>query len=147
MSRKIINETKSDVQGPATHFHAYIIKRAKQNILTIKDHFSSFQDTLIVQSKKAVDLKEGIIILTAAMRRPSTISVSVDNTPGFKLLLNRVDSDLAKLQIEIVKTDEINKNSNVVIDKGCQELEEELKRLEPEGKELSLATLKLAIET
>ena len=45
----------------------------------------------------------------------------------------------------MVKTDEINKNSNAVIDRGCQELEEELKRLEPEGGKLTISTLRLAI--
>ena len=44
-----------------------------------------------------------------------------------------------------MKTDEINKNANAVIDKGCQELEEELKRLDPECVKINSATLKLAI--
>ena len=79
------------------------------------------------------------------MRRPSRIQISVDNSPGFKSLLSNADIDLEKLQIELIKTDEINKNSNAVIDKGCQELEEELKRLEPEGNKINSATLKLAI--
>ena len=47
--------------------------------------------------------------------------------------MDNKDSDLNKLQIQIIKTDELNKNSNAVIDRGCQELEEELKRLAPEG--------------
>ena len=47
--------------------------------------------------------------------------------------------------IKLVKTDEINKNANAVIDKGCQELEEEIKRLEPEGKPINLAILKQAV--
>ena len=55
------------------------------------------------------------------------------------------DSDLKRLQIQIINTDELNKNSKAVVDKGCQELEEELKRLEPEGKPISLTTLKTAV--
>ena len=140
----IVNETKTDVTGPHTHFHADVIKRASQNILTVKDHFSSYQDAIIIQSEKAHDLKEGLIMLTSSMRKPGKIKVSVDNSPGFKSLLNSNDAELDKLQIEMVKTDEINKNSNAVIDKGCQELEDELKRLEPEGTKITSATLKLA---
>ena len=34
-----------------------------------------------------------------------------------------------------------NKNSNAVVDRGCQELEEELRKLSPEGKPISQATL------
>ena len=141
----IKNETKTIVNGPQTHFHVDVVKRAKQNILIMKDHFSSFQDATIIPSEKAEDLKEGIIHLSSALRRPSEIFVSVDNAPGFKSLLQTNDKELARLKIQLVKTEEINKNANAVIDKGCQELEEEMKRLEPEGNKISLATLKLAV--
>ena len=79
------------------------------------------------------------------MRRPAEIFISVDNSPGFKTLLSNTDNDLRKLEIRMIKTDEINKNSNAVIDRGCQELEDELKRLEPEGGKIDIPTLKLAI--
>ena len=141
----IKNETKTIVNGPQTHFHVDVVKRAKQNILIMKDHFSSFQDATIIPSEKAEDLKEGIIHLSSALRRPSEIFVSVDNAPGFKSLLQTSDKELARLKIQLVKTEEINKNANAVVDKGCQELEEEMKRLEPEGNKISLATLKLAV--
>ena len=141
----IQNETKTKVDGPQTHFHADVIKRAKQNILTLKDHFSSFQDAILIPSERAEDLKEGLVILTSAMRRPGEIFVSVDNAPGFKSLLLIKDQELMKLNITLVKTDEINKNANAVVDKGCQELEEEIKQLEPEGRKITNSILKLAI--
>ena len=146
LPREIIpNETKTFVESPQTHFHADVIKRATQNILTIKDHFSSFQDAMLINSETANDLKEGLVMMTSAMRRPSEIFISVDNSPGFKTLLSNTDEDLKKLKITIVRTDEINKNSNAVIDKGCQELESEIKQLEPEGAKISISTLKQAI--
>ena len=141
----IPNETKTVVDGPQTHFHADVIKRSQQNILTIRDHFSSFQDAILVNSEKACDLKDGLIFMTSTIRRPGQIFISVDNSPGFKSLMSNEDEDLLKLKITIVKTDEINKNANAVIDKGCQELEDEIKRLEPEGNKLSISTLKLAV--
>ena len=79
------------------------------------------------------------------MRRPGKIFVSVDNAPGFKSLVNTTDSELQQLGITMIKTDELNKNANAVVDRACQELEQELIRLEPEGTEVSNATLKLAI--
>ena len=141
----IPNETKTFVEGPQTHFHADVIKRATQNILTVKDHFSSFQDAILLNSETAKDLKEGLIMMTSAMRRPAEIFISVDNSPGFKTLLTNTDQELKKLMITIVRTDEINKNSNAVIDKGCQELENEIKQLEPEGGKVSISTLKKAV--
>ena len=53
------------------------------------------------------------------MRRPSAISISVDNAPGFKSLMNNKDNELQKLQINILKTAELNKNANAVVDKSC----------------------------
>ena len=95
--------------------------------------------------EKAIDLKEGLISLSSTMRRPGKIFISVDNSPGFKTLLTNADNDLKKLDIVIVRTDELNKNSNAVVDKQCQEFENEIKKLEPGGAKLSLSTLKLAI--
>ena len=40
-------------------------------------------------------------------------------------------TELQKLHIYMTKTDEINKNANAIIDKGCRELEDETKRVEP----------------
>ena len=141
----IQNETKTDAEKPHTNFHADVIKRACQNILIIRDHFSSYLDAMIIKSKKSIDLKEGIIQLTSSMRKPGQIFVSVDNAPGFKSLINKEDQDLKSLRITMVKTDELNKNSNAIVDRACQELEEELRRLEPEGDTISNATLKLAV--
>ena len=141
----IQNETKTKVDKPHSHFHVDVIKRASQNILTVKDHFSSYQDAIIIASEKAEDLKQGVILLTSGLRHPNTIYVSPDNSPGFKTLIKNQDQELNKLKISFVKTDEFNKNANAVIDRGCQELEEEIKRLSPEGEKITLAILKLAI--
>ena len=140
----IQNESKTEVDGPQTHFHGDVIKRAQQNILVVKDHFSSFQDAILINSESAKDLCEGLIVLTSGMRKPSGIFISVDNSPGFKSLMNNTNEDLKRLQITLIKTDELNKNSNAVIDKGCQELEVEIKQLAPEGTKISNAILKQA---
>ena len=74
-----------------------------------------------------------------------TITVAVDNAPGFQSLINNNDQDLKDLDIKLIKTDKLNKNGNAVVDKGCQELEDELKRQEPEGTKISLCILKRAL--
>ena len=141
----IQHETKNEVDGPHKHFHADVIKRSKQIILTVKDHFSSLQDAMIINSEKAEDLKTGIILLTSTMRKPDVIHITIDNAPGFISLIKNKDRDLEKLKIVLLATDEFNKNANAVVDKGCQELEEELLRLDPEGTRVSQATLTQAI--
>ena len=90
------------MDGPQTHFHADVIKRATQNILTLKDHFSSFQDAILIPSERAEDLKEGLVILTSAMRRPGEIYVSVYNAPSFKSLLLIKDQVLMKPNMKFI---------------------------------------------
>ena len=141
----IPNETKTEAAHPHSHFHADVIRRAKQYILMLRDHFSSFQDAILIKSEKADDLRDGIVMLTTAVRKPSKIYITVDNSPGFNSLITNKDKALEKLMIQLIGTDCINKNANAMADKGCKELEEELKRLDPEGKQISISTLKLAI--
>ena len=72
----IQNETKTKVSISHSYFHIDVIKRAIQNILKIKDHFSSYQDAMLIPSKKAEDLKQGIIILSSGLRHPNMIHIS-----------------------------------------------------------------------
>ena len=99
----ISDETKTDAQYPHIQFHADVIRRAKQIILTIKDHFSSFQDAMLLNSEKAEDLKNGIVALVSPLRKPAPICVTVDNSPGFMSLISNSDKDLLMLMIKLCK--------------------------------------------
>jgi hypothetical protein len=123
----VSQESKQGVAGPYTNFHADVVKRSKQIIFTIKDHFSSMQNAIIIDSEKSEDLKAALILTTSMMRKPDTIYVTVDNAPGFVSLIKRKDKELEQLKIVLTDTDEFNKNANAVIDKGCQELEDEIR--------------------
>ena len=98
----IQNETRTEVTGPQIHFQAYVIKWWKQNILTVRDHFSSYQDAMFISSEKASDLKKGLICLTSGLWRPGEIFISVKNSAGFQSLLNDKDPDLNKLNIRMI---------------------------------------------
>ena len=142
---KIANEQKAEVQHPHRFFHADVIKRETQNILIVTDHFSSLQSALIVTSEKAEDLKNGLVILTSTMRYPGPIEITVDNAPGFNSLIQQKDTQLDSLKIKLNKTDALNKNANAVVDRGYQELEEELRKLAPNGGKITQATLTQAV--
>ena len=68
---KIKNESKTEAQHPHRSSHADVIKRATQNILNVTN------------SKKADNLRDGLIILTSAMKHSGPIEITVDNAPGF----------------------------------------------------------------
>ena len=141
---EIKEESKAEVAHPHQYFHLDVIRRAKQFILLLVDHFSNFQTAKLIPSEKAEDLKEGLIVLSEGMRHPGPITVKGDNAKGLESLQKK-DQDLAKLNINLILADVFNKNSNAVIDKACQELEEELRKLSPEGSPISQATLAQAL--
>ena len=67
------------------------------------------------------------------MQRPSGVYITENNSTGFKSLRIAKDQTFEKHMITLVKTDNVNMNTNAIIDKGCQESEEEIKYLEPDG--------------
>ena len=100
---------------------------------------------MLIPSEQSQDLKNGLIYLTQAIRSPGWITVVVDNAKEFESLVKSNDKDLLDLKIELQLTDTFNKNANSVVDRGCQELEEELRKLCPEAETLLAATLSKAI--
>ena len=127
------NNTKTNADHPHCHFHAEVIRRAKQNILTLKGHLTSFHDAILLSSEKANNLKDGLMQPLIPMQRPSGVYITENNSTGFKSLRIAKDQTFEKHMITLVKTDNVNMNTNAIIDKGCQESEEEIKYLEPDG--------------
>ncbi len=142
-----VHQTKTETSAPGTHFHADVIKRQGQCIFTIRDHFSSLSAAKIIKNETHQELKKAIIETVIPLKLFGKCQVRVDNATGFIPLLQNKDPDLSKLKIEIVNTDVFNKNANAVIDKACFELEQELKRIEPDGRAISNTTLQLAVNT
>ena len=135
--------TESNV--PGTHFHADVIKRQSQMIFTIRDHFSSYTSAKIIKSESHQELKKAIVDTVIPLKLTGECQIKVDNATGFIPLLNNKDPELSKLNIIVTATDVFNKNANAVIDKACFEIEQELKRIEPDGRPISNTTLQLAV--
>ena len=127
--------------NPGEIFVSDVIKRARQLIFISRDSFSDFVTTSLINSEKAEDLKEGIIATTIAVRKPSEITVRVDNAPGFIALVRSEDKDLGDLKIKLDISNHNNKNGLAIVDKAIQEFEKELKTMSPEGKEITSSQL------
>ena len=89
---------------------------------------------MLLDNEQAVELKQGLIQLSTAVRHPGKITISTDNTPAFVALYKRTEKkQLNDLEIKIKPKDEFNKNENAAVDKVCQELENEIRKIRPEG--------------
>ena len=140
------HHSRTDTKIPGSNFHADVVKRKSQCILTVRDNFSTFTVAKIIKSENHRDLKDGIIDLLTPIKLAGEISVKVDNAPGFKPLLDNKDPDLTKLGIQLFNTDVFNKNENAVVDKACYELEQELVRIEPDGRPVSNTTIQYVVQ-
>merc|ERR1712240_561645 len=117
-----------------------VIKREGQLILLVIDHFTSLVSAALIPSEKAQDLKLGIINLTTAIRHPGPITIVTDSAPGLPSLA-KSDKELRDLHISVVIKDHFNKNYNTVVDRACQDMEQEIRKLAPEGKKISPSLL------
>ena len=139
------HKTLTDVSVPGLYFHGDVIRRQSQYIFIVRDHFSSYTSAKIIRSENHKELRDAIMNTILPLKLSGKCTLKVDNATGFLPLLNNKDPDLEKLQIKIVQTDVFNKNENAVVDKGCFEIEQELKRIEPDGRPISNTTLQLAV--
>merc|ERR1711873_24203 len=82
--------------------------------------------------------------LSPFSRHPGPITVSTDGASGF-VSLEKGDKQLEELDITLVTKDEFNVNFNAVVDRQCQELEAELRKLAPESAAVTQAQLSKAV--
>ena len=141
----VSHHTMTEAAAPGIMFHADVIKRQAQCIFTIRDHFSSLSAAKIIRNESHQELRKALIDTIVPLKLTGECTVKVDNATGFLPLIERKDPELSKLKIVVTPTDVFNKNGNAVIDKGCFELEQELKRIEPDGRAISNTTLQSAI--
>ena len=136
--------TTTEANMPGTHFVADIMKRAKQNILVIRDQFSSYTTATTIMSEKHQDIEDAIIDLITPIRAPEKVTVKTDQATGFQYL-NRHKAALSELDIYIELANDFSKNAVATVDKGMQELQQEIKKLQHSEKPLTKATLSMAL--
>ena len=113
--------------------------------MLLTDHFSTFTTAKLIESEQAQDLKRALIDLSSPVRHSGPITIKTDSAPGFNSLVKQRNSQLTDLQITIKPGDELNKNSNAVVDKACQEIQLEIRKILPEGQNLDNTILAKAI--
>ena len=131
-------------EHPGIHMNIDILKRAKQLIVVNVDLFSFYVTSCFSASEKAEDIARAILQVTTPIRRSGTLQVRVDKAPCFKKLAADKDTLLTQVGISLILADDDNKNSNCSVDKAIDELEQELRKLSPDGKQLDEGDLSQA---
>ena len=95
----------------------------QKKIFVTRDSHSSYTFGSIIEDEIANSLRTALIINTSFLRGNSCV-IRVDNATGFQAL--RSDSVVSSCGITLDYGHIKNNNSNSVIDKGIQELEDEI---------------------
>jgi hypothetical protein len=136
--------TSSPPEVVGAEFAADVIKRECQCILVVREHITSFTCSSIIENEQHKSLREGIIQACIDIRPldgPLSL-VRVDPAPGFQALQDDTLLTKCRLNIEIGRRK--NKNKNPIAERAVQELEEELLKLEPAGGPVTATTLAIA---
>ena len=135
----------SDISHPGSHMGTDVMKRAGQQVVITCDRFSNFVTATIAQSEKREDMIQAILTTVTPIRHAAKVEVRTDRATSLQSLANRPDQQLLDNGIVLVLGEHANRNSNCSVDKSMQELEGELKRLDPVGGKLTPGLLSQAV--
>ena len=120
-------------EHPGSHMNIDLICTASQKIAVCTDMFSLFTTAILIEDEKRERLEQSLVRLITPIRNASTVIARVDNAPAFKSLSKSASETLEQNKIKIELGHHANKNSNAVVDKIIQELENELIKIAPNG--------------
>lgn len=128
--RSLIPESTSDPPASiGSCFAADIMCRERQKILVIREYVSCFTRSSILQSEKGDDIRSALVTLIhdiIPMDGPP-VTVRTDNAPGFHSLVDDQFLKDHRINIDVGRVKNINKNP--VAEKAIQELEHEILRV------------------
>ena len=129
---------------PGTHAAADVLMREKQKIVVFREVLTSHTSTMLIDSQTHQDLRTAIIKLALFYKSEDSITVRIDNAPGFLPLKD--DPVLKEYNIILDFGEEKNQNHNPVAEKAIREIEEVIVKLLPRGGEISEIVLSKATE-
>ena len=137
----------SDISHPGSHMGVDVMKRASQIVLVTCDRFSNFATATIARTETRDDMIQAILSTVTPIRHAAKVEVRTDRAPALQSLANKPDPQLVDNGIVVVLGEHANPNSNCSVDKTIRELEEEIKKIHPDGGKLTPGTLSLAVTT
>ena len=123
---------------PGTHMNADVIKRAGQLILVTTDLYTNYVTSTLIPTETKQALIDGLVTTTTPIRLSTNISIRTDRAPALQALAKDKFSPLTSIGINLeLPRDAFNKNANCHVDRAIQLLENEIRKLSPEGQPLS----------
>jgi len=142
----MIEQSSSDApEVVGASFSCDIMRREKQIIMVTREYITSFTAASIIKDETNTSLRDCILahVLPIHTRGGPSAVVRSDPAPGFVHLEN--DPLLKKhgIFVEIGRRKNVNKNP--IAERGVQELEEDIRKMEPSGGPINNTTLVISI--
>jgi len=130
--------SKETPTTPGTYMNADIIKRAGQMILVMMDLVTHYVTTAFLQAETKQAIAEAITATSTPIRLSSNLFIRTDRAPALQSLAKDTSGPLTSIGITLqMPNDEFNKNANCHVDRAIQQLQEEIRKISPEGKQLT----------
>ena len=140
----LVDDSTSPPSAVGTSYSADIMHHHRQLILVVRENVTSYTLTCFVSDERAATLEPALISLCVSLRAVDgpPVTVRVDPAPCFVSLSSSDALKRAGISLEIGRVH--NKNKNPSAEHAIGELRCELKRINPEGGAVSVATLAIA---
>ena len=139
-----VYSTSEPPDHPYQKLVADVMKRNGSNVMVVTDSLTGHTASCLVKSEKAEDLELALVKTILPFRPGNGRSiVKVDTAPGLKKIINHPGT-LSKYDIVLEPGRPKNKNSLGIVDKRIRELEDELRKILPDGDPVDENSLLLA---
>jgi hypothetical protein len=132
-------------EHPGSHMNTDVLRRAAQFIVVNCDRFSKFTTACIAASETREEMIKSILNVVTPIRHKAKVEVRTDRAPALVSLAKTPDGQLEDNGIVLVLGDHGNPNSNCDVDKIIRELEDELRKICPEGQKVNPGSLSKAV--
>ena len=136
---------RTEPSHPGSHMNIDVVRRSGQKVVVNTDLFSGYTTACFTDSETRADLEEAILQVITPIRHSAAVLARVDKASAFLSLTKNRSDMLEENGIRLNMAEDYNKNSNCAVDKKIQELEEEFRRLSPEGEKISTGQLAQAV--
>ena len=137
-----INSTSDPPASFGGQFACDVIRRERQKILLIREYVSAYTFATLIPSETKEDLRSAIIKLLVGYVPLEGPNAVVRTDPGFRCLVD--DQVLRKHRIQIEVGRHKNVNKNPVAERAVQEMEEVIRKMESHNEAISDHNLTLA---
>ena len=130
---------------PGSHMNLDLMRRASQYVVVNVDRFSNLTTATLAADETRDTLASAILGVVTPIRHAAQVEVRTDRAAALQSLANHPHPQLEENGIKVILGEHGNPNSNCSVDKTIRDLEDELRKIDPQGRKLTSGELCRAV--